>query len=131
MCTCMVCVCVCVICVVSVLYVCVWCLCSVCACMKPGLILEKAERVRAQAGNRVGLVRTGTKSLRFLGELWPQEPQTPGVEPLDTSSRSEGLSICPGFHTEVGGQPAAPGGRCWDGGLCCPGRYSMSFHLSS
>lgn len=73
--------------VVSVLYV--------CACMKLRLILEKAERVmvRAQAGKRVGPVRTGTKSLRFLEEPRPQEPQIRGVEPLDASARPEDTSI--------------------------------------
>lgn len=67
-------------CVLSVLRVYVVSMLCVCAFMKLGLFLEKVERVRAQAGNRVGPARTGTKSLRFLGKLRPQEPQLRGGE---------------------------------------------------
>jgi len=58
------------------------CVICVYACVKLGLF---------QARNRVGPTRTGTKSLRFLGEFRPQEPQIHGVETPDTSAWPEEL----------------------------------------
>lgn len=68
--------------VVSMLYVCSVCVICVYAWVKLGLF---------QARNRVGPTRTGTKSLRFLGELRPQEPQIHGVETPDASAWLEEL----------------------------------------